>query len=68
MTEVVSIPALRRELRSAMSDRKKLTKLHSIVTESINDSYGEEKEILLKFRQEVKDALNCHLYNPKRSE
>lgn len=53
--------ALRRELRAAMGDRTKLSKLHSVVTESINRSYGEEKEQLLNFRKEVKDALNCRV-------
>jgi hypothetical protein len=53
--------ALRRELRAAIGDRSKLSKLHTVVTESINNSYGEEKTMLLEFRQEVKDALNCRL-------
>jgi hypothetical protein len=44
-----------------MGDRSKLSHLHSVVTEKINDSFGEEKEIFLKFRQEVKDALNCRV-------
>ncbi len=53
--------ALRRELRAAIGDRSKLSKLHTAVTESINNSYGEEKTMLLQFRQEVKDALNCRV-------
>lgn len=57
----ISILALRRELRSSMGDRSKLSKLHSVVTEAVNDSYGEEKELLLSFRQEIKDALNCRV-------
>ena len=44
-----------------MGDRNKLCKLHSVLTDNINSSFGEEKQILLKFRQEVKDALNCRL-------
>lgn len=44
-----------------MGDRNKLSKLHSVVTESINNTFGEEKQTLLKFRQEVKDALNCRV-------
>lgn len=56
-----SIPAFRRELRSSMGDRSKLSKLHSVVTEAVNNAYGEEKELLLSFRMEVKDALNCRL-------
>lgn len=44
-----------------MGDRDKLSKLHSVVTESINNAYGEEKEELLSFRLEVKSALNCRV-------
>lgn len=44
-----------------MGDRDKLSKLHSVLTDSINNSYGEEKQMLIKFRQEVKDALSCRL-------
>ena len=44
-----------------MDDRTKLTKLHSVVTELINQSYGEEKSDLLKIRQEIKNALNCNV-------
>lgn len=44
-----------------MGDRNKLSKLHSVVTEAVNNSYGEEKELLLAFRLEVKDALNCRV-------
>ena len=60
-TQNRTIIALRRELRSSLGDRSKLSKLHTIVTDNINNSYGEEKEILLKFRQEIKDALNCRV-------
>ncbi len=56
-----SILALRRELRGSVGDRNKLSKLHSIVTEAVNNAYGEEKELLVAFRQEVKDALNCRV-------
>lgn len=60
-TSTLSIMNLRRELRSSMGDRSKLSRLHSVVTDTINSSYGEEKRMLLEFRQEVKDALNCRL-------
>lgn len=53
--------SLRRELRASMGDRDRLSRLHSIVTDSINHAYGEEKAELLKFRQEVRDALNCRI-------
>lgn len=60
-TSTVSILNLRKELRASMGDRSRLSKLHSVVTDSINGAYGEEKQILVTFRQEVKDALNCRL-------
>jgi hypothetical protein len=60
-TSTLSIPILRRELRASMGDRCKLSNLHSLVTDNLNSAYGEEKQLLLKFRQEVKDALNCRL-------
>jgi len=46
-----------------MGDRNKLSKLHSVVTQQINTTYGQEKELLLNFRQEVRDALNCSASN-----
>lgn len=61
-TVTASAADLRRELKASMGDRAKLSKLHSIVTESINRTYGEEKAMLVKFRQEIKDALNCHVF------
>ena len=60
-TTNTSILALRRELRASVGERNKLSKLHTIVTDNINNSYGEEKELLLKIRQEIKDALNCRV-------
>jgi len=55
------IRELRKELREAMGDHATLSKLHVLVTEKINhvDTFGEEKESLIRFRQEIKDALNC---------
>jgi len=55
------IQRLRRELHDCMDDRGKLSRLHSDITEKINGAYGEEKEMLVNFRKEVKDALNCRL-------
>lgn len=57
----MTIKALRRELRACIGDRKKLSALHSDVTDRINQAYGEEKLLLTDFRQEVKDALNCRV-------
>ncbi|QEM68072.1 hypothetical protein FO488_07800 [Geobacter sp. FeAm09] len=57
---------LRKELRAAMGDHGKLSRLHSLVTEKINhaDTYGEEKESLTRFRKEVRDALNSCTSRP----
>lgn len=60
-SSTIPVQVLRRDLRTSMGDRNKLSRLHAVVTESINNAYGEEKDILIKFRQEVKDALNCRL-------
>lgn len=61
--ESLSVQELRRELRGAIGDRGRLMKLNSLVTNFINhqNTFGEEKTALLKFRQEVKDALNCRV-------
>lgn len=48
----------RYELRVAMGDKARLTKLHSIVTDNINRSFGENKDALVKFRQELRNAMN----------
>jgi hypothetical protein len=56
-----NVQIYRRELHDAMDDRNRLSRLHSEITERINGSFGEEKEMLVKFRQEVKDALNCRV-------
>lgn len=61
MTSTISVPGIRKELRASMGDRIRLSKLHSVITENINNAYGEEKQALLKLRQEVKDAINCRL-------
>ena len=61
MIAATSIHAFRRELRNSMGDRDKLSTLHSIVTESVNGSYGEERELLTNLRQEIKNALNCRV-------
>ena len=58
-----SVHELRRELRSAIGDRGRLMKLNTVVTNIINDenTYGEEKTSLLKFRQEIKEVLSCRV-------
>lgn len=59
----VSIAYLRKELRASIGDHGKLTKLHAVLTETINSAYGEERQMFSKLRQEVKDALNCRMTN-----
>jgi len=57
----IMIQALRAEFRSVMGDRSKLSKLHAKITDSINNSYGVERQQLTKLKQEVKDALNSRV-------
>lgn len=64
-TRTISIQVFRRDLKDSMGDRSRLIKLHSVVTESINNTFGEEKEMLVKFRQEVKDSLNCRFFEDR---
>lgn len=59
MSQNAELHNLRRELRAAFGDHARLSKLHAVVTEQIGSAYGEEKAALLKFRQEIKDALSC---------
>lgn len=56
-----SVQELRRELRSASGDHDRIVKLNSLVTSIINhpNTFGDEKIALLKFRQEIKEYLNC---------
>lgn len=63
ISQNASLHELRRELRASMGNRDKLSKLHTLITNRINheDTYGEEKMLLLKFRQEVRDVLNCRV-------
>lgn len=60
-TRTISIEVLRQELKRSVGDTDKLSELHSVVTESINNAYGPEREMLRNFRQEVKDALNSRV-------
>jgi hypothetical protein len=61
MYKNIELRNLRKELRASIGDRVKLSKLHATVTETINNSYGEEKTTLIEFRKEIKDALNCRV-------
>ena len=62
-TELCNIHQLRRELRAAADDHDRLSKLHTVVTNLVNhkDAYGEEKQILVEFRQEIRTLLRCKL-------
>jgi hypothetical protein len=61
MSQNAALQNFRRELRASIGDRARLSKLHAIVTETINNSYGEEKTALVELRREIKDALNCRV-------
>jgi HD-GYP domain-containing protein (c-di-GMP phosphodiesterase class II) len=52
-----SVDEFTKKLRSSTGDRKKLLKLHSEVTDRINDAYGEEKEALIAFKGELRNFL-----------
>ena len=58
---------LRRKMRSSINDRNALLKLHSLITDNINNGYGEEKAALVELRLELKNLLNS-LYAADRLE
>lgn len=61
MSQILDLRSLRKELRASIGDHNRLSKLHAIVTDNINSTYGEEKTALVKFRQEIKDAIKCRV-------
>ncbi len=52
-----SVEEYTKKLRRSAGDRKKLLRLHSEVTDHINEAFGKEKENLIAFRKELKDFL-----------
>jgi len=63
--DMAAVREMKRHIRNAGSDRTKLVSLHSILTDSIQNSYGEEKVALSDLRIELKNLLNS-LFNDNR--
>ena len=57
----ISSAHLRKESRASIGDRDKLGEVHAVLIETINESHGEERQMLSKLRQEVKDVLNSRV-------
>lgn len=56
--DTAKIQELRTRMRNSLDDRNRLLQLHSLITDDIKNSYGEEKVALVAFRAELKDLLN----------
>lgn len=52
------VQELRRRMRASIDDRTKLLQLHSLLTDNIKNSHGEERVALGALRSELKDLLN----------
>lgn len=52
------VKELRRKIRVSSNDRNKLLQLHSLLTDNIQNSYGEERVALIELRSELKNLLN----------
>jgi|GEM_PF-302430 len=55
--DMSEIRELRRQMRNPNVDRNKLVRMHSIITDNINNSFGEERMALTELRTEVKNLL-----------
>lgn len=55
--DMTEIRELRRQMRNPNVDRNKLVRMHSIITDNINNSFGEERMALTELRTEVKNLL-----------
>ncbi|KAB0664027.1 HD domain-containing protein [Oryzomonas japonica] len=55
--DMAEIRELKKQMRSPNADRNKLVKIHSIVTDNINSTYGEERAALTELRTELKNLL-----------
>jgi hypothetical protein len=55
--DMAEIRELRKQMRSPHADRNKLVKMHSIITDNINNTYGEERAALTELRSELKNLL-----------
>lgn len=55
--DMAEIRELKKMMRSPNADRNKLIKMHSIITDNINSTYGEERAALVELRTELKNLL-----------
>lgn len=55
--DMAEINELRKQMRNPNADRNKLVKMHSILTDNINSTYGEERAALTELRTELKNLL-----------
>jgi HD-GYP domain-containing protein (c-di-GMP phosphodiesterase class II) len=55
--DMAEIRELRIQMRSLKADRNKLVKMHSIITDNINNSFGEERVAFNELRAELKNLL-----------
>jgi HD-GYP domain-containing protein (c-di-GMP phosphodiesterase class II) len=49
---------LRKRMRDSADNRNELLKLHSLITDNIKNSFGDERDSLTTLRTELKDLLN----------
>jgi len=55
--DMAEIRELKKQIRSPHTDRNKLVKMHSIITDDINNTFGEERASLVELRMELKNLL-----------
>jgi len=55
--DMAEIRELRKQIRNPNVDRNKLVRMHSIITDNINNTFGEERMALTELRTEVKNLL-----------
>jgi len=55
--DMAEIRELKKQMRSPNADRNKLIKMHSVITDNINSTYGEERAALMELRTELKNLL-----------
>ncbi|QEM67527.1 HD domain-containing protein [Geobacter sp. FeAm09] len=55
--DMAEIRELKKLMRSPNADRTRLVKMHSIITDNINSTYGEERAALMELRSELKNLL-----------
>ncbi|GFE62820.1 HD-GYP domain-containing protein [Geobacter sp. AOG2] len=55
--DMAEIREMRKQMRNPNVDRNKLVRMHSIITDNINNSFGEERLALTELRTELKNLL-----------